>query len=299
MINNSYIPYIILFVLSSFNSFSQSKKEQIEILTNRVDSLNLVLGSERSLNNNKINELNSTVKTLERQIADLTSNVTKLNTGLQEIKTDNLKRQIELETKQLEISKLQSALKIKSDSLEIIRKDLKNANNKNSLFHNIRTYYNYTEDQWILTDYMILDIYGDSVKGIWHTAAQGEWFRYFTGIKSNNKFVCRTDTRGKVEVFNFELIDKTLSLSKNIDSYHYSLLQCIKNPIISNQVYTSPNIKSQVVKILEDTEVEIIELGPFESNPNSSDIWYEIETSSGLKGWILGGINATSIENGY
>lgn len=36
---------IAIFLASTI--FAQNKKEQIEILTNRVDSLNLVLGSER------------------------------------------------------------------------------------------------------------------------------------------------------------------------------------------------------------------------------------------------------------
>jgi hypothetical protein len=49
---------IILSHLICFNALPQSKKEQIEILTGRADSLNTVLGSERSSNINKVNELN-------------------------------------------------------------------------------------------------------------------------------------------------------------------------------------------------------------------------------------------------
>lgn len=120
MINNRYISYIILFVLSSFNSFSQSKKEQIEILTNRVDSLNRVLGSERDSNQNKINELNSGVTKLESQIAALSGNLTTLNKELQDSKDDILKKQKEIVENQRVISKLQSELKIKSDSLYLL-----------------------------------------------------------------------------------------------------------------------------------------------------------------------------------
>ncbi|MBM3455252.1 MAG: hypothetical protein FJX80_08905 [Bacteroidetes bacterium] len=102
-------------------TYSQSKKEQIEILANRVDSLNRVVGEERSLNQNKINELNSTVTKLEGQIAALSSNLTKLNQELQDSKDVILKKQKEIVENQIEISRLQSALKIKSDSLDLIR----------------------------------------------------------------------------------------------------------------------------------------------------------------------------------
>jgi len=111
----------LTFTVTCFMTYSQSKKEQIEILANRVDSLNRVVGEERSLNQNKINELNSTVTKLEGQIAALSSNLTKLNQELQDSKDVILKKQKEIVENQIEISRLQSALKIKSDSLDLIR----------------------------------------------------------------------------------------------------------------------------------------------------------------------------------
>jgi len=113
----------LTFTVTCFMTYSQSKKEQIEILANRVDSLNRVVGEERSLNQNKINELNSTVTKLEGQIAALSSNLTKLNQELQDSKDVILKKQKEIVENQIEISRLQSALKIKSDSLEIVKKE--------------------------------------------------------------------------------------------------------------------------------------------------------------------------------
>ena len=44
---------ILAFIVMTGVSFSQSKKEQIEILTNRVDSLNNVLKTDRNSNNQK------------------------------------------------------------------------------------------------------------------------------------------------------------------------------------------------------------------------------------------------------
>ena len=134
---------ICLFSLCfSFNFvFAQNKKEQIEILTNRVDSLNLVLGSVRSLNILKLNELNSAITRLETQLSSFTTNISKLNTELQDIKKENEKNQKELEFKQQEINKLQSHLKFKTDSL-VSLKSLK-LNNSNSLVSQPKVYLNY------------------------------------------------------------------------------------------------------------------------------------------------------------
>ncbi|MBM3455251.1 MAG: hypothetical protein FJX80_08900 [Bacteroidetes bacterium] len=116
----SFLLIVYLFMVGLLNA--QSKKEQIEILTNRVDSLNRVVGEERISNQNKINELNSTVTKLEGQIAALSGNLTTLNKELQDSKDVILKKQKEIVENQRLISKLQSELKIKSDSLEILSK---------------------------------------------------------------------------------------------------------------------------------------------------------------------------------
>jgi uncharacterized protein (TIGR02145 family) len=114
---------IVIFCTCTFGIYAQSKKEQIKILTKRVDSLNRVVGEERSSNQNKINELNSAITKLEGQIATLSSNVTKISKELQDSKDDILKKQKDIFENQILISKLQSELKIKSDSLEIVKKE--------------------------------------------------------------------------------------------------------------------------------------------------------------------------------
>ena len=116
---------VILTLILSYTSFSQSKKEQIEILTVRVDSLNQIIGSERSSNVNKLNELNSATTKLESQIADLTGELTKLDIELKDRKTDSISKQKELKTKQQEIVRLQTVLKVKSDSIDFIKKKIK------------------------------------------------------------------------------------------------------------------------------------------------------------------------------
>jgi hypothetical protein len=114
---------IILSHLICFNALPQSKKEQIEILTGRADSLNTVLGSERSSNINKVNELNLTIKTLENQITILTDNLSKLSSELLESKKENLVRQKDMVDLKLLIDK-------KSDSIRLISEETKNGNQK-------------------------------------------------------------------------------------------------------------------------------------------------------------------------
>ena len=65
--------FLILFLIifSFSNSFGQSKKEQIEQLNYRVDSLVRILGSERS-------SIKQQKASLEQQIVDLNNSITKL-----------------------------------------------------------------------------------------------------------------------------------------------------------------------------------------------------------------------------
>ncbi len=96
-------------------SFSQSKKEQIEILTNRVDSLNSVLNAEKNTSIEKSNKISA-----------LNTNVTKLTSELQTSKAEST-------SKQQEIGNLKSQLKIKTDSLALVKAELKKYNNANQI----------------------------------------------------------------------------------------------------------------------------------------------------------------------
>jgi uncharacterized protein (TIGR02145 family) len=142
-------------------SFSQSKKEQIEQLTNRVDSLNQVLSSERSTSSQKVSEFNATISNLESKISSLNttiSNLTEISSTLQskivglesDISTLNKKiSSLEADKKELntkvngltnelstnktnlaakdqELNNLQSELNIKIDSLNLLRTESTN-----------------------------------------------------------------------------------------------------------------------------------------------------------------------------
>ena len=88
--------FTFLIILQSYNSFSQSKKEQIEILTNRVDSLNTVLKTERNSNHQKEIEYKEQISTLQKQLEDLNNSLTKT-------KEDLVKKEVEINTSNQEL----------------------------------------------------------------------------------------------------------------------------------------------------------------------------------------------------
>jgi len=108
-------------------SFSQSKKEQIEILNKRVDSLTQVVSSkDKRINDqtSQINSLNSTITSLEGKITSLNSNVGKLNSEVQSLTSDSKNKQQELNQKKEEINRLELQIKTKSDSLTLLKGEL-------------------------------------------------------------------------------------------------------------------------------------------------------------------------------
>jgi uncharacterized protein (TIGR02145 family) len=119
-------------------TFSQSKKEQIEQLNNRVDSLKSVLSNERNTNAQKVSSLENTISQLnqkitgfETQIASLNTQVSKLSTDLQTSKAETASKQQdlsakqqELSVKQQEINSLKLILQSKTDSLLMVKAEL-------------------------------------------------------------------------------------------------------------------------------------------------------------------------------
>lgn len=124
-------------------SFAQSKKEQIEILKMRTDSLTNILDNERKINISKVQGLYSSIEINKNQIDSLYSelkrakerNKNQVDSLYTELKrTNNILNQQEQDNIQLkgkvnefsnEINNLKFQLKIKSDSLVVIFNELK------------------------------------------------------------------------------------------------------------------------------------------------------------------------------
>ena len=134
---------LILFVFQMKLSFAQSKKEQIEILKMRTDSLTNILDNERKINISKVQGLYSSIEINKNQIDSLYSelkrakerNKNQVDSLYTELKrTNNILNQQEQDNIQLkdkvnkfsnEINNLKFQLKIKSDSLVVIFNELK------------------------------------------------------------------------------------------------------------------------------------------------------------------------------
>ena len=128
---------LILFtIIFNLNSFSQSKKEQIEILNNRVDSLNSVLNSEKntgSEKSNKISDLTTKITNLESTINTLNTNVSKLTSEQQ---TNNLR----INALKLEIDSLNSIIESNGQKIVFVRNNslyiFNLQTNRESVLHN-------------------------------------------------------------------------------------------------------------------------------------------------------------------
>ena len=118
----------VFLFLSSFLlagvTFSQSKKEQIEQLTIRVDSLKSVLSNERNTNAQKVSSLENSVTQLNQKITGFETQIASLNTQVSKLSADLQTSKTETASKQQEISNFQAQLKAKKDSLEIVRAEL-------------------------------------------------------------------------------------------------------------------------------------------------------------------------------
>ena len=119
----------IILILLSYISFSQSKKEQIEILNSRLDSLSQLVISERSINfekNNQIHELIAKLSSSENQINILKNEVSKLNSDFEKIKYESKGLKKEMGDKQIIINDLQTQMMLKTDSINVLKSNLEN-----------------------------------------------------------------------------------------------------------------------------------------------------------------------------
>jgi uncharacterized protein (TIGR02145 family) len=100
---------LLIFLLISTTSFAQNKKEQIEILNFRVDSLNTVLATTRDnsakdiiLLNDKIKKVRDELTNLQTSNNKLTKENEKFKTDLGELSKKNLELEAKLEAVELE-----------------------------------------------------------------------------------------------------------------------------------------------------------------------------------------------------
>jgi regulator of replication initiation timing len=86
--NNVEMKNLLIFLLISTTSFAQNKKEQIEILNFRVDSLNTVLATTRDNSAKDISILNDKIKKVRDELTNLQTSNNKLSKENDKLKTD-------------------------------------------------------------------------------------------------------------------------------------------------------------------------------------------------------------------
>jgi regulator of replication initiation timing len=104
---------LLIFLLISTTSFAQNKKEQIEILNFRVDSLNTVLATTRDNSAKDISILNDKIKKVRDELTNLQTSNNKLP-----------KENDKLKTILGELSKKISFKTVKIGKLEVMTEDL-------------------------------------------------------------------------------------------------------------------------------------------------------------------------------
>jgi uncharacterized protein (TIGR02145 family) len=110
--------FLALCLHSTSSLFAQNKKEKIELLQLKVDSLMQVLTNERKANTQQVKDLNTSVSDLESQINSL------------EKERDKVYKDLQMQNKQLvdrttEIAHLNNQLQGKSDSLSALHIEFK------------------------------------------------------------------------------------------------------------------------------------------------------------------------------
>lgn len=111
---------VCLFFFVSGITLAQSKKEMIAILNNRLDSLNLIVASERS----DKQKLNTEILNLKSQIKELERKNENLSNDKSTLETKNNALNQELQENRVQIVELNKQLKIKQDSLVLVTTEL-------------------------------------------------------------------------------------------------------------------------------------------------------------------------------
>jgi len=99
-----------MLVVLGWVCLGQSKKEQIRVLSDRVDSLNLVLNSERTDYSQRVEQLNGRISELEEKVRGL------------EIKLKEKDSENDINKKQIE--ELRKLINVKSDSIMVLKEEV-------------------------------------------------------------------------------------------------------------------------------------------------------------------------------
>lgn len=105
---------LVVTMLCCFLTIAQNKKQQIELLTARYDSLHAVLLTERATTSHSINELTATVNTLTKEVETLTSEIARLN-------SEKRANQLKINALTEQLSLLNTQIQLKNDTISQLK----------------------------------------------------------------------------------------------------------------------------------------------------------------------------------
>lgn len=117
---------LILLLINVNIICAQSKKEQIEILKIKLDSLINELDIERKLSSNKINLLNNSNSSMQNQVDSLNSELQKLKLNLNQKELDNKNLNKTLDNKNTVLNYFKNQILSKEDSIKTLSNELEN-----------------------------------------------------------------------------------------------------------------------------------------------------------------------------
>ena len=137
---------LLLLIFNFGTTFAQSKKEQIEILNIRLDSLKKLISDEREINNSKIKNLNSLYEGSKNEVSILKTDNNNLNIIITQKDKENIQLKVSLNNKFVESNELKNEVKNKSDTIAKITEELNKIKSSNSnVFIPENNYYNLSQ----------------------------------------------------------------------------------------------------------------------------------------------------------
>lgn len=266
------------------NSYSQTKKEQIESLKVKYDSLNTVKSEERIWLTRKIDSLNLFIGNIKREKDSLF------------LKNEQLNMQNQLCIGQTNI--LQNQIKTINDSLS-----------KYSTFRILS--FSKSEEIEIIAgpilqvDYAVLQVSEKSIKGFVGWASQGSSEYFISGNLLNGTYIGDVFCVGSVQncdylktgKFQLKIENMKLKLSGDARVDHdeipaYNGIHFFNGGALTD-LLDQPKMGSKVLltNISNNDEMgaQIIEIGSFEKINDEYNLWYKVKIND-VVGWIFGGL---------
>jgi hypothetical protein len=281
---------ILLFPLLAFVpfSYSQSKKEQIELLKLKYDSLIVVTESERAM--------------FLKERETLTLNIQRINSEKETCfkKTEELNEEIKLTKRELELinkkiiqlyDSISKSKKFNIVSFSISEIEILGAG---------PGYENFVKE----IDYAVLQITDNAIKGYVGWASQGDGEYFISGDLVNGSFIgdvfnisCSGDCNSFQGKFQLKIDNLKLKVSgdahlnndeipvyNGLHFFQGALTNLINEPLMGSKVLLSSIINSE-----NEISAEILEIGNYEKLNGEYNLWYKVKINN-VTGWIFGGL---------